>query len=260
VAIFRPATRPTDLPDVGTARETGAYDFKGSADPTNQRELAKDVAAFANALGGVVLVGAVEDTSTRTLKEYKPMKRPFAEMLTTAYEQAVRDRCEPQPIFDAAAIELPPSLGIGFVVAVAVRPIALGPVGVRYDKPGDAFTFPLRTATHTHYMPPTELAMLMIPEIRRVAILIDQIPADERDGVWLYSYNRVSTAMREVRVVDVDPSSTSLNIALPVAGAETSAVPLDRVASVWRRGPKQWSIAVQGTFEQRGNSLGYVPF
>jgi len=106
VALFRPVLKTADLPEIGTARETGTYDFKGSADPTDPRELAKDVAAFANAFGGVVLVGAVEDEQTHTLKEYSPLPRAVADKLTTAYELAVRDRCDPPPLVDIVPVDL----------------------------------------------------------------------------------------------------------------------------------------------------------
>jgi hypothetical protein len=242
VAIFRPATRPTELPEKDTARESGTYDFKGSVDPTDARELAKDVAAFANAFGGVVLVGAVEDSATRTLLKYNPMKRPFADKLTIAYEQAVRDRCDPPPIFDAVSIELPPALGTGFVVAVNVRATALGPVGVREDK-GESYAFPMRISTHTKNLKPTELAMLMVPEVRRVAIMLEAIPRGERDQVMLLAADKAGEPdCRWVTMVGVDDDFTTLT----VKTSKTLTLPLDRVATVWRRDASHWGILIAG--------------
>ncbi len=69
MALYHPVATLADLP-IDTGRETGTYDFKQTVDPKNKRELAKDVAAFANATGGAGAVGAIEDTEKGTLQEY----------------------------------------------------------------------------------------------------------------------------------------------------------------------------------------------
>lgn len=58
-----------------TSRESGTFDFKEAPDPPHARELAKDVAAFANALGAVIIVGTVEDKKHGTLGRYRPSAR-----------------------------------------------------------------------------------------------------------------------------------------------------------------------------------------
>ena len=73
VALFRPVATTADLPALSAGRESGTYDFKGSVDLAKKRELAKDVAAFANATGGVILIGAEEDKDAGTLRRYAPM-------------------------------------------------------------------------------------------------------------------------------------------------------------------------------------------
>ena len=58
---FKPVLSITDLPTVGTSREAFNYDFKctvAGTKPTTHAEMAKDVASFANASGGTILVGA----------------------------------------------------------------------------------------------------------------------------------------------------------------------------------------------------------
>jgi len=259
VALFQPLTSPATLPPKGTSRESGTFDFKGSADPTNARELAKDVAAFANAFGGVVLVGAVEDQATHTLKEYSGMKRPVADALTAAYDQAVRDRCDPPPIFDALPIELPPALGTGYVVAVNVRATALGPVGVRSDK-GESFAFPLRTATHTKYIKPTELSMLMVPEIRRLAILLETIPQKQRPRVRFVGIRGQMIDTQQLTLVGVDEYLTSVLIApserLAAAG-KISGIPLDKVVSIYRHDETDWTVELGGCVEVRGERIWF---
>jgi hypothetical protein len=260
VALFRVITTPADLPPKGTGRENGTFDFKGKSevDPDDQRELAKDVAAFANALGGVLLVGAEEDKKTHTLGQYNPMKLAAAETLKVAYELAVAQRCHPQPVFDVVRIEVGPPL-VGHVVAVNVYPIPLGPVGVRWDtdKKGPSFAFPLRTASQTHYMTPTELAMLMVPEIRRVAILLDSIPLDQRADVMLLARSVAPDV--DPRTVTLEGVDRELTTAFFSRSGEKIRLPLDRIQSVWRRDDRPWCVAVDGAFAVADNTLVVIP-
>ncbi|HEY6476697.1 MAG TPA: ATP-binding protein [Polyangia bacterium] len=121
MALFKPVVTSADLPLEGTSRESGTYDFKRTVDPAKKRELAKDVAAFANAMGGVVLVGADEDRDTGTLREYAPMPEAFAESVKAAYDRAITEFCRPQPIIDAVRVKAPPPAS-GYVVAINVNP------------------------------------------------------------------------------------------------------------------------------------------
>ena len=261
MALFRPITTPDDLPTVGTSRESGTFDFKQAPSTLDHREMAKDVAAFANALGGVVLVGTVEDRTRGTLGVYKPVAEAEAEALKKAYELAVAQRCLPQPVIYVVRIDTaaaPAVNAAGNVVAVNVYPMPMGPVGVRWD--ADAYAFPLRTATQTTWMKPTELAMLMVPEIRRVAILLDGIPIDQRDHVWLYSYTPARSTTREAKVLGVDSLLTTLRISIAGPdGPSVTAVPLDRVRSIWQRSDDAWCITVEGSFEKVGNGMSYYP-
>jgi hypothetical protein len=248
MALFRTITTSADLPNPGTGRETGTFDFKGSADPTNQRELAKDIAGFANSLGGVVLVGAVEDSTTGTLLRYNPMGTATAEALKRAYELANSQRCQPTPVVDVVRISLP-SPASGDVVVVNVYPTPMGPVGVRWDsdKGGPSFAFPLRTATQTQFLTPTELAMLMVPELRRIAIALDSIPLEQRDKIFMVFTARVSGAQM-VKLVSVESRLTAAEFLCPY---ERVAIPLDRIQSVWKQDDQLWIIAVDGWLETR---------
>lgn len=248
MALFRPIAAPTDLPAMGTGRESGTFDFKGEVDVANQRELAKDVAAFANALGGVILVGAYEDKGT--LGRYAPMAREDAEKVKTAYELAIGQRCHPQPVVDVVSIETADPLPPGHVVAVNVYATPLGPVGVRWDsdKKGPSFAFPLRTTAQTHFMTPTELAMLMVPEVRRIATLLDQIPPSQRTGIQL-CLREPSPGTYVVTLVSVDPlSSTATFDATGPRTGETWRLdlPIDCISSVWRTNDGAWKLAITG--------------
>jgi hypothetical protein len=259
MALFRSITATSDLPAVGAGRESGTFDFKGSADPTNDRELAKDAAAFANALGGVVLVGAEEDGQTGALKRYRPMPEPVAETLKAAYESAVRNKCHPPPVVEVVRIAAPNAQG-GYVVAVNVYATPLGPVGVRWgpDRVTPSWAFPLRTTTHTHFMTPTELSMLMVPEIRRVAILLDRIPPGERSGMTLLHIQPNGMALTfTADFLGVDAGLTTATFKSPVGTPADGTIPLDRITSVWRLDDRRWSIAVDGFIAGNSTNQGF---
>jgi hypothetical protein len=267
VALFRPVATTADLPALGAGRESGTYDFKGAVDPTpgpKRRELAKDAAAFANATGGVVLVGAEEDEETGTLRKYNPMPEGFAESVKAAYDSAVADLCRPQPVIDAVRVKAPAPFS-GYVVAVNVNPTPLSPVGVRWieDPKNAAWAFPLRTTTHTAHLSPTELAMLMVPEIRRAAILLDSIPLDQRNEIVLLSdtADPFGSPGFRVTLVAIDPTLTSFTVDVTSPGHKPGrhTLPVDCVRSVWRQDTTHWIIAMAGRFSGFDRTILFVP-
>ena len=116
-----------ELPAVGST-ESDSLDFKTEVKPVvgkvsaDRFELAKDVAAFANAAGGTLLIGACGGS---VLTAFKPIDEATAAWLAREYEEAVRDRCAP-PV--SIRVENIPS-GDGVVVAVHVPPFP-SPVAV----------------------------------------------------------------------------------------------------------------------------------
>lgn len=54
--------------------EGPTIDYKGDADPAEWWELAKDIAAFANHLGGVIVVGAYEPDGLPSIQGLPPEK------------------------------------------------------------------------------------------------------------------------------------------------------------------------------------------
>jgi hypothetical protein len=269
MALYRPVATAADLPAPGAGRESGTYDFKGAVDPTagpKRRELAKDVAAFANATGGVILVGAVEDPATGALERYSGMKEDFAERVKAAYDAAVADLCRPQPVADAVRIKAPAPFE-GFVVAVNVNATPLSPIGVRWidDPKNAAWVFPLRTTTHTTHLSPTELPMLMVPEVRRVAIILDSIPLDERVDIEIVSRGRggaLAGVIPRVQLLGIDERLTTVRLGWsshehrPIV---TSTIPIDRVKSVWQREPRRWNLGIDGVIEGAGDRLLFFP-
>jgi predicted HTH transcriptional regulator len=63
----RQVFRESDLPEAGTSSEREDLDFKRVVDPQDSIEIAKDVAALANTVGGVILVGAQSSAATAAM-------------------------------------------------------------------------------------------------------------------------------------------------------------------------------------------------
>ena len=167
-------------------------------------ELAKDVAMFANANGGVILVGAQEDMANARLGKYFPMTEPAARAARDEYEKAIAARCTPKPLYDAVILEQ----DTGFVVAVNVWPFPGQFVAVRTSADavdgykGPAFVFSVRLGTNCQYLTPEQTAMFTVPELRRVLILLNAIPAGAKVIVTGCNLNESSFEMGEVHRPD----------------------------------------------------------
>jgi hypothetical protein len=258
--MFQPLSSESDLPDVGAKKqfEGIAFDGKMASKPT-QYELAKDVAAFANAEGGTILVGAIEDLATGIIVKYEPMTAATARAVRDDYNAAVKARCHPAPLI---APEIIPKGQGTFVVAVNVYPFPLQPVGVKVtaDKSsegygGDAYTFPVRIGTHAQYLLPEQLGMFMEPKIRRMAVLLGSIPESARARVLVVDAK--GAANPHMRSLDsVDPLGARVVFGpLPGKGGNF-VVPFDLVRSVCQMGDGMWCVAYDGA-QYSPSQMGY---
>ncbi len=244
-------THLAHLPAIGSA-ESVSMDFKVTykrSDGFDRFELAKDVAALANAVGGALLIGAQEDRATGTLRSYVPMADSDVKATAVAIEEAVRDRCSPMPVFSIARI----AKDNGTVLAVNVTAYPGQPVGVsvRGDK-GDgygdpAWTFPVRVGTQTNFFRPEQLAMLMSAEYRRIVILLSAIVAGEK--VLVTWPDRGFGGEPEFAFVSLSAQDNLVALQPPDPQQATMRLPLDAIRSVWRDGP--WYLFVQGHFMPR---------
>jgi hypothetical protein len=233
---FRPLLDVSDLPSIGSGFERDTFDLKTSYDLTKTADMAIDVAAFANHLGGTVLVGAAE--SKGVVGAYKPMHKADCNDLKNAISKAVGARCRPSPRIDLVPLEK----DAGHVLAVNVWPQLGGPVGVRVDADkskggygGGAWIFPVRTGTDAHYVDPENLAMYMLPQIRRVVVLLAQIPTGAKVRCRIYENNQ--WADRRLDGFDVER-----NLLFLVAGEKTTHVPLDGLERVFQGADGQWQL------------------
>jgi hypothetical protein len=155
-------------------------DWKAVADATPFHK-AKDVGAFANHLGGTLLIGAREDDGR--LAAYVGLSAVDSAAAVEAYSAAVEQRCLPKPLVDFEEYGLDDGRK---VLAVNVWPsLELVGVKVRADRAaegwgGEAHVFPVRVGSHTTFLRPTEIAMYMTPHVRRAAVLLSKVPKDAR--------------------------------------------------------------------------------
>lgn len=116
--LYRPLTEPEDLPLEGPlsneAREKHDLEFKSEADRSTPWEHAKDIAGFANALGGTILVGA----SNKDEVHLHGLRKQTAREVMDIYEAAAM-KCSPVVPIDPVPIIL--ASGVT-VVAVNVPP------------------------------------------------------------------------------------------------------------------------------------------
>jgi hypothetical protein len=234
-----PFTR--SLPPLGT-REGVTLDFKATIKLTDKGalddpfEAAKDVAAFANTYGGTLLIGAAH--VGEAVSKYLPMTDAVASTIERLVEESVRDRCRPAPsvAFERFAYDA------GVVLAVHVAPfpsvVAVRVKGDKDDGYGDAaWVFFSRVTSQCKEFTPEVLPMLMLPEVRRVAILLRSIPPGIKVDVQLNH----STTMSDSTLVSVDELAN-------VAFFENHTLPtpfevaLDAIASVFRRHDGKWFV------------------
>jgi len=175
---YKPITVAAELPPAGQPFPENLHcDIKGQvpspvlqgAAPVDQ---ACDIAAFANANGGVILVGAHENPRG-TLSAYVSMTQNEASKVVGVYQQA-RDLCSPRPIIDPLPIERSPGQ---WVVAVNVDAYAAPPIGVQQDKSNAKWwAFPARRGDENRNLYPEELATIMDPVFRRKLLRLLAIP------------------------------------------------------------------------------------
>jgi len=251
-------TRDSGLPSLGST-ETNTLDFKArykraSGPPFDTFEMAKDVAALANAMGGTLLVGAQEDETGGVLKAYLPLTESDAKETTTAFEQAVKDRCSPSPVVNIERIHH----SNGYLLAVNVAPFPGQAVGVQVkgDKAngwGDiTWVFPLRVGTQTKPLRPEQLAMLMSPEYRRISILLGDIKPGAQ--VYLEWPGSGSPDWAAFTFGSVQPIENMIVIQWD-RNRQTIHIPIDRILSVWH--DRTWRILIQGVLMQKSSGIFY---
>ncbi len=249
--FFTAIERTDQLPALGTSIERAVSDWKapGQVDPKKPFHMAKDVAAFANHLGGTLLIGACEADQTNTLARWEGMTKERIDEYVEAFSSAVRDRCDPAPAIDFQSIPLRDDR-TKLALAVNVPP-SLTLVGVRVDahKPiegygGPSHVFPVRTGAQSKFLKPSELPMFMTPEVRRVAVLLARLPPSTRAKV-VYA-----TGLHEIDAIFMSVDEQKNEVLMrPMSWPATDrnpgyVIPLDGVRTVYAAPDGTWRIVL----------------
>ncbi|MFE8601214.1 AlbA family DNA-binding domain-containing protein [Archangium violaceum] len=166
--IFTKITSRDTLPPISSS-ETDALDWKAMvADPPNRTEFAKDMAAFANASGGSIVIGVRQGRATETA-EFKPLTQQAARSLARAYEEAARDLISPPPTVETAAIEIEKDGSGQWILAVNVSPTEaiFCAVAIKPSQSGEtSWLIPKRVASQTRYLSPADAQLMTVNKLR----------------------------------------------------------------------------------------------
>ena len=217
-------------------------------------EYAKDLASFANHLGGTILVGAIEKDGV--LLRYKPMKLDDFQRVRDGFSNAATNKCFPKPTHSST----PLGVDGGYILAINVEPSVSSLIGVRVTtskthegkEEAEAFVFPKRVAQHTTFLRPDSFPMHMLPELRRIVILLNAVEktvpvlliretVDPDDAGDDRSYLFLEEINEQTNTVVFRPASEGEE---PV---NLVVYPLDQIRTVFRRSD-DWLV-----------HMGYVP-
>jgi hypothetical protein len=241
---FLPIRVPTDLQRLAlnTTREDHWLEFKREPHARSDQgrvELARDVAQFANASGGVLVIGA--DEVVHVLSGWQTVPNPD-DFIHWA-DDVVKGHLAPVPSIEPHVLQVPSD---ETVVALNVPPSL--PLIAR--RQGDGFEFPIRAGDSRRYMTLIEVEARMQNDERLARLRLEQI--GEGDSVTLDGQTR-GISERGWKVTGVDDHVVSL-----ATGALHVDVPLAYVQAVYRtREPDAaWVVALSARIERIGAGSG----
>jgi hypothetical protein len=106
----------SDLPIKGNTKQKDPWHTGGSIGDYARNQIAEEIIAFANTLGGVVCVG-INETQDHPKRAAGPNPLPRVHELARRLRQAVYDVIDPPlPVLEAIGVELDPATGSGIAV------------------------------------------------------------------------------------------------------------------------------------------------
>lgn len=223
-------------------------------------EIAKDIAAFSNSLGGLIIYGAAgSDRGGRKvfLSRYTPVSRDVAEIWHAEVNQAIMSRCMPSPIVDLRIIPQE----TGWLLAVNIQAYPRQPIGVRLKSNSklidgygaDSYVFPLRVAEQTTFISPEQLPMFIDPTIRANGIYLSGIVKEQADEkkrkIRLSGPSSIirnhQPFIEDVILISVDILSNTFTVSLPGIG-KPLGLPISATEHVWKLGDALWGVAIRG--------------
>lgn len=259
---YTPIVREQDLPRPGplsaAAQEREHLDFKVFADQTKGLEHAKDIAAFANSLGGTILVGVTDTNGTLAIPG---VAGQTATQVKDIYEHAAL-KCSPKARVDAVIIQLTAG---GAVVAVNVPPFpeaVLGVPGVvsvggTHTEAPNSWRYPVRRATQTDFLTPEQLPMYMNPAIRRAFVRLSalsttapvRVDSIHHVGASASGPTTVVPVLGMLYVNSVSLEANALELGRGRPPSATCRVPLMDVVDVWEHAAGSWAIRLSGQLD-----------
>jgi hypothetical protein len=253
--LFPEYLTEADLPKEGAVFEVPNCDFKTWYRPDERHKLVTDIVAFANALGGVLLVGAKEENER--LIAYAPRTRAAADELRAMANEIAQKSCVPCPRIDARVLPQ----GLGYVVAIHVYGSTAQPIGARVKNEPNAYRFPIRRVTGTEFLEPQELATIMVPAIRARALQLAHIPTEERamNIVW-HGHGGAAVVHRSYKLVGIDDHLLQARFIYQDGQHQPRELhlPLDQIVAVESRhegSTRTWYVTINGVL---GTSFGGI--
>ena len=206
VNFWRSINNAGELRPIGS-RESDILDFKGQGygnTDSDRYEAARDVAQFANQLGGTIILGAQEENGV--LKEYAGL--PEIADQRTKIRDICATRIESSLLIDLVEIDYNGRK----VLAVNVTP-SLSAVGVRVST--QRYEFPIRRNDRKDFLTLQEVAMMGTPE-RRGRLLLESIPQNSRAKLRMdtekFDYNKRLGSPSQWQLEDIRPESARFKV------------------------------------------------
>jgi hypothetical protein len=214
--------------------------------------------------GGVILIGVYEEPAS-VLKGYVPgIDRARADEIMAQCRRA-RSLCSPQPVLDAKAIERTPG---NYVVAVNVDAYAAPPIGAHMKSQGGDrprwWAYPARRGTDNIPLRPEELATIMDPRLRRIALQLERLPKDssrQLSAPFFCFENRIHN--ENFWILEIDHEAVALKLESVQNAGFLLFLPLHAVDLIWReddaRHRGSWNLSVRGKLLRDRNLYQYDP-
>jgi hypothetical protein len=162
---------------VGTTREDHWLDFRREPH-TRAEDCARDVAQFANASGGVLVIGA--DEAGHVLSGWQAVPGP--DEYIRWVDEIVKGHLTPVPVVEPVIIQIP---GAEMVLILNVPP---SPALIA-RRQNDGFEFPIRAADSRRYMTLLEVEARMNARERLTRLRIEQFGHNDQIALDAMMYN-----------------------------------------------------------------------
>lgn len=220
---FKPLRSAADIVThlrIGDSREDDFLEFKADrpysdgSDSANRAECALDIAQFANALGGAIVIGATEVNGV--LAGFETAHEP--EKLRSWIERVASGQLRPVPAFDLQEIVTPTGESVVIMNISPHRTLV-----ARYHE--KRYQFVVRVGTSKHYLEMDELEARMQGHERLMRFRLEQIPstasvavdANIRGEITHYDWHMMSVTEDVVRL-----SKDGVQLVVPLAYVEAA--------------------------------------